>query len=77
MTVFLKEFFEKVVFEKNQQIPKKHEKFTKGQRVEGRFPGTPLLPPRQLSDYLFEVECRQSLATVNKIRPLTCQSFYR
>ena len=30
--VFLKEFFEEVDFEKNQQRTKKHEKFAKGER---------------------------------------------
>ena len=32
--VFLKEFFEKVDFEKNWQTTKKHEKFPRGQRVK-------------------------------------------
>ena len=32
--VFLKEFFEKNDFEKNQQTTKKHEKFPKGQSVK-------------------------------------------
>ena len=35
--VFLKEFFNKVDFEKNQQTTKKHEKFSKRQRVKGGF----------------------------------------
>ena len=33
--VFLKEFFEKVDFEKNQQTTTKHEKFPRGQRFKG------------------------------------------
>ena len=33
--VFLKDFFEKVDFEKNQQTTKKHKKFPRGQRVKG------------------------------------------
>ena len=33
LTVFLKEFFEKVVFEKNHQTTKKHEKLCRRQRV--------------------------------------------
>ena len=32
---FLKEYFEKVDFEKNQQTTKKHEKFPRMQRVKG------------------------------------------
>ena len=32
--VLLKEFFEKVDFEKNQQTAKKHEKFPRRQRVK-------------------------------------------
>ena len=36
--VFLKEFFEKVEFEKTQQTTKKHEKFPRGERVIGHFP---------------------------------------
>ena len=35
--VFLKEFFEKVDFEKIQQTTKKHEKFPREQRVKGGF----------------------------------------
>ena len=31
--VFLKDFFEKVDFEKNQQMTKKHENFSRGQRL--------------------------------------------
>ena len=34
MMVFLKEFFEKVDFEKNQQTTKKHEKLPSMQRVK-------------------------------------------
>ena len=31
--VFLKEFFEKIDFEKNQQMTKKHEKFPRGKEL--------------------------------------------
>ena len=46
LMLFLKEFFEKVDFEKHQQTTKKHEKLPSGQRVN---PGlmtmlTPLMP---------------------------------
>ena len=34
LMVFLKEFFEKVDFEKNQQTTKKHEKLPRRQRVK-------------------------------------------
>ena len=34
LIVFLKEFFEKVDFKKNQQTTKKREKFPRGQRVK-------------------------------------------
>ena len=33
LMVFMKEFFENIDFEKNQQTTKKHEKFPRGQRV--------------------------------------------
>ena len=35
LIVYLKEFFEKIDFEKNQQTTKKREKFPRGQRVKG------------------------------------------
>ena len=35
--VFLKEFFKKLILEKNHQTTKKHEKFPRGQRVQIEF----------------------------------------
>ena len=37
LTVFLKEFFEKVDFEKNQQTTKEHEKLPSRQRVKAWY----------------------------------------
>ena len=52
LMVFLKEFFEKVDFEKNQQTTKKHEKLPSRQRVNGGFlqevPKYHLLAPLRL-----------------------------
>ena len=44
MIAFLKEFFEKVDFEKNQQIRKKHTKLPNRQRVKGLSFNNNLLP---------------------------------
>ena len=52
--VFLKEFFEKIDFEKNQQMKKKHEKFPRGKRVK-------LLLTQSVNYVIFDLDLTLSL----------------
>ena len=59
LIVFLKEFFENVNFEKNQQMTKMRGKFTRGQRVNSKIPTSLYLSKGKASSNTIRVKTIQ------------------